>query len=154
MLNLNQLQTAVLNAQNRFKLIKEKHPSLKAYMVFSAVNGQADIESSPSQILKQLPEAVVDNSTKSTALSIMSQIERMESRDNGESQTAKLKKQFDEIIPQLGYNDNIRVEIRFKDLSYDLIWKLQNDELVDRDLTPQTKASIKIVMGTLAKLAV
>jgi hypothetical protein len=31
-----------------------------------------------------------------------------------------------------------------------LVWKLQADELVDRNLTPQTKASIRIVLGTLA----
>jgi hypothetical protein len=45
------------------------------------------------------------------------------------------------------------VEIRFNDLTYDLVWKLQKDDLVDRDLTPQTKASICIVLGTLAQFA-
>ena len=37
------------------------------------------------------------------------------------------------------------------DLKFDLVWKLQVDDLVDRDLTPQTKASICIVLGTLAQ---
>jgi len=36
-------------------------------------------------------------------------------------------------------------------LEYDLIWKLQTDELVDRELTPQTKASIRIVLGTVSQ---
>ena len=37
----------------------------------------------------------------------------------------------------------------FQSLDYELIWKLQIDELVDVCRTPQTKASIKIVLGTL-----
>ncbi|NLX23330.1 MAG: hypothetical protein GXY55_16890 [Phycisphaerae bacterium] len=36
-------------------------------------------------------------------------------------------------------------------MDYELIWKLQTDELVDRNLTPQTKASIRIVLGTVAR---
>jgi len=54
---------------------------------------------------------------------------------------------------QCKYDGNTQVEIRFNDLKYDLIWKLQADNLVDRNLTPQTKASIQIVLGTLAQFA-
>lgn len=36
---------------------------------------------------------------------------------------------------------------------YEPISKLQSDELVDRELIPQTRASIRIVLGTLANFA-
>lgn len=36
------------------------------------------------------------------------------------------------------------------DLDYALIAHLQADDLVDRELTPQTRASIRIVLGALA----
>lgn len=45
---------------------------------------------------------------------------------------------------------DIQVELRFHTLNYELIWKLQSDELVDRVLTPQTRASIRIVLGTIS----
>jgi hypothetical protein len=47
----------------------------------------------------------------------------------------------------------VRVELRFDHLDYALIARLQADELVDRELTPQTRASIRIVLGTLAAFA-
>jgi hypothetical protein len=46
----------------------------------------------------------------------------------------------------------VQVEIRFDSLNYELIHVLQTDELVDRQLTPQTRASIRIVLGTLSGL--
>ena len=51
------------------------------------------------------------------------------------------------------YDEKTQVEIRFNDLKFDLVWKLQVDDLIDRNLTPQTKASIQIVLGTLAQFA-
>ncbi len=38
-------------------------------------------------------------------------------------------------------------------VSYCLMCKLQVDQLVDRQLTPQTKASIRIVLGTVDHFA-
>jgi hypothetical protein len=60
---------------------------------------------------------------------------------------------LDELAPQLKYDEKCQVEIRFNRLNYALIWKLQADDLVDRKLTLQTKASIRIVLGTLAQFA-
>jgi hypothetical protein len=58
---------------------------------------------------------------------------------------------LDQLAPQLKYYGECQVEIRFNRLNYELIWKLQVDDLVCRNLTPQTKASIRIVLGTLAQ---
>jgi len=47
----------------------------------------------------------------------------------------------------------VHIEIRFKELKYDeVIWPLQQDPLVDRLRTPQTRASIRIVLGTIDEL--
>ena len=61
----------------------------------------------------------------------------------------ELKKQLDRLGTRLRFVGHSQVELRFHELNYELIWKLQIDELVDRRLTPQTKASIRIVLGTL-----
>lgn len=65
-------------------------------------------------------------------------------------QKEEWEKRFDEFAETLEFDGVTEVEIRFSNLDYDLIWKLQADELVDRKLTPQTKASIRIVIGTLS----
>ena len=63
-----------------------------------------------------------------------------------------LSEKLDQLLSQLKYDEKCQVELRFNDLNYDLVWKLQTDDLIDRNLTPQTKASIRIVLGTLTQL--
>lgn len=60
---------------------------------------------------------------------------------------------MDQLAPEFRYIEPCQVELRFHELKFDLIWKLQVDDCVDRDLTPQTRASIRIVLGTLASLS-
>ena len=62
-----------------------------------------------------------------------------------------LQDELQQLAATLQYDPECQIEIRFSDLKYDLVWELQADDLVDRNLTPQTKASIRIVLGTLAK---
>lgn len=61
----------------------------------------------------------------------------------------ELKEQLEQLGTRLRFVGHSQVELRFHELNYDLIWKLQTDDLVDRRLTPQTKTSIRIVLGTL-----
>ena len=152
MLDNNQLKVAVERAQERFSQIKGKYPELKAYLVFFLPLGQVDIEAPRKQILSDFPEMVVNNKAKNDGLSLISEIKKAEKQEKG-SETERLNKQFDLLVPQIRYDDNVRVEIRFKDLKFKYVWALQADELVDRDLTPQTKASIRIVLGTVGKFA-
>lgn len=53
----------------------------------------------------------------------------------------------------LKFDGSVQVELRFHDLDYDLIWKLQSDDLVDRELTLRTRASIRIVLGTVSRFS-
>jgi hypothetical protein len=111
------------------------------------------IDSSPAQILKDFPAMVVDDSTKTAALDLQSSLELLEWKDKNNPEIGKLKKQLDQIASRFKFDEKCQVEIRFHDLKYDLVWKLQVDDLVDRNLTPQTKASIRIVLGTLAQFS-
>jgi hypothetical protein len=162
MLNLDQLQIAVAGAKRRFDQIRNKYPDLKARLlngqpasalVLSLPGGQTGIDSSPVDILSKFPAMVVDDSTKASALNLLSRVKILEAQAATGPETERLKKQLDQLAPQLKYDEQCRVEIRFNDLKYDLVWKLQADDLIDRNLTPQTKASIRIVLGTLAQFA-
>jgi hypothetical protein len=162
MLNLDQLQVAVDAAKRRFDLICQKHPGLKArlmsgdsvsYLVLSLPGGQTGINSSPRQILREFPAMVFDDEAKASGLKLLSRLQILDWKGIKGPETEPVGKQLDELAPLLKYHEHCQVEIRFNDLTYDLVWKLQGDELVDRELTPQTKASIRIVLGTLDHFA-
>ena len=156
MLNLDQLQVVVAAAKRQFDLIQKKYPDLKArllngepasVLVMSLPGGQIGIDSSPMEILGKFPAMIVDDCTKTSTLNLLAH----QSVTTKGPETERLKKQLDQLAPQLKYDEKCQVEIRFNDLKYDLVWKLQVDDLIDRNLTPQTKASIRIALGTLAQ---
>ncbi len=149
MLNADQLQSAVAAAKQRFNLIRKKYPDLKAYLVLALPGGQTGIDSSPIQILSEFPAMVVDDSIKTGVLNLLPRLKQTESATGPD--TERLKKELEQLVSQLKYDERCQVELRFHDLNYELIWKLQTDDLTDRNLTPQTKASIRIVLGTLAQ---
>ena len=51
------------------------------------------------------------------------------------------------------FDENAQIEVRTQILRHSLIRKLKKDPLIDRELTIQSDASIRIVMGTLDTLA-
>ena len=151
MLNLDQLQAGVAAGKRQFDLIRKKYPDLKAYLVLSLPGGQAGIDSPPKQILSDFPAMIVDDDAKTSALDLLSRFEILERQAKTGPETERLMKQLDQLAARLKYDAQCQIEIRFNDLNYDLAWKLQTDDLVDRDQTPQRKASIRIVLGTLSR---
>jgi uncharacterized protein YkuJ len=160
MLSFEHLQIAVAAASQRFDLLQTKYPVLKAkllngqpvsYLVLSLPGGQTGINSSPAQILREFPAMVVDDDVKTSILNLMSRLKKLESDDAAGPETARVKEQLGQAVRQLKFHEECQVEIRFHDLKFDLVWKLQKDDLIDHDLTPQTTASIRIVLGTLAQ---
>ena len=149
MLNIEQLQMAVKTANQRFAAIRLKHLGMTAQLVFSSPAGQTSISSPPTQILDEFPAMIIDDASKTQALPLLD-------RSKAENLPATEKLRLNEELGKLGrrfhFDGECRVELRFQELNYDLIWKLQADELVDRNLTPQTKASIRIVLGRLDQL--
>lgn len=150
-LTSDQLQTAIASGKQRFDLIKKKYPPLKAYLVFSSPAGQAPIDSEPAKLLKLFPAMVVDDAAKTKGLELLSVIESLEW--HGKVDDAKeLGNKLSQLVRQFSYEGKTQIEIRFNELNYALNWKLQTDELVDRSLTPQGQASIRIVLGTILSL--
>ena len=179
MLNFDQLQVAVAVAKQQFGLLQKKYPDLTpteypdpkvnlfnchalvkpclprkvsiAYLVLSSPTGQVGIDSKQKDIIRKFPAMVVDSSAKTKAMALMSRIKKSEGQDKADSEVERLQTEFKQQVTQLEYDETCQVEMRFKDLNYELIWQLQVDDLVDRRLTPQGKASIRIVLGALSR---
>lgn len=150
-LNPSQLQNVVAAAKRHFSLIQKKYPELKANLIFSLLGEQTKIDSSPRDILEEFPSMVADNKAKSRMLSFLKE---PLPECKTEAQTKKQKEQWEKRVQELSegleFIGNAQINLRFINLDYALIWKLQSDDLVDQDLTPQTKASIRIVLGRIS----
>lgn len=141
----DQLKAAVDAAAAHFSLIRKKYPNLDAYVVFSIPGAQTGIRSSPREIAKELPAMIVDGSAKSEFKVFLKQ---PEPKDATEKQKKAIKEEYDRLSSELSYHSAAFIELRFGHLDYDLIDQLRTDDLVNRKLTPQTRASIRIVLGT------
>ena len=153
MLNIIHLHFAVAAAKRRFDLIQKKFPDLKASLVLALAGGQTGIDSSPAQILGDLPAMIVDGKIKTALLSLLSRLKKLESESAPPDKTARGRKLLDTFASLSNYDEKCLVEIRFNEINADLLRKLQADDLVDRKLTPQTKDSRQIVLGTIAHFA-
>ncbi len=149
-LNEDQFKSAVKAARARFSLIRKKHPGLKAHLVISLAGGQTGIGSAAREILKDFPALIVEDDAKAR---IKSFLKTPVSKDASDAEKKQFEQQSGELASELKYDGKCQVEIRFDALNYELVWQLQADELVDPALTPQTRASIRIVLGTLAGFA-
>ncbi len=145
-LNHEKFQVAVAGAIRHFSLIREKYPDLKASLVLSWLGEQTKIDSSTKEILSEFPALVVDDNAKARMLSFL---KKTIPEKPSEAQKKQWRERLQELAEDLKFDGNVQVDLLFHNLNYELIWKLQADDLVDRDLTPQTKASIRIVLGTI-----
>jgi len=146
-LNHDQFQVAVAAANRQFLLIRKKYPTLKAYLDLSLLGEQTRINSSVKEILSNYPTLIIDDSAKADLLEFL---KIPEPKKATPAEKKRLQERFQELAIELKYDAKCQVDMGFIDLNYDLVWQLQADDLVDRNLTPQTKASIRIVLGTIA----
>jgi len=146
-LDHDQFQAAAKAARDRFAMLKAKHPALKGYLVLSIPGKQTGIGSSAKEILGDLPALIVDDAAKAA---FQQHLMSPPPKDAGEKVKKEWDERFEELVAELKYNGGVRVELRFDNIDYALIAHLQADELVDRGLTPQTAASIRIVLGPLS----
>ena len=160
MLNLEQLQGAVAAAKQQLSLILKKYPNLIPkkvhipqipYLVIALPGEQIWIDCSPRDILNKIPAMVIDSSAKTKGLALLTRIKILERQAKADADVKQLMNEFEQLVAQLQYDGKYQVEIRFKYLAYEQIWELQVDDLIDRNLTPQGKANIRIVLGTLAR---
>jgi hypothetical protein len=149
-LDYDRFQAAVKAARDRFAMLKAKHPTLKSYLVLAIPGKQTGNGSGAREILDDLPVLIVDDAAKAA---FRQHLKSPPPKDAGEKAKKEWDDRCEELVADLNYNGGVRVELRFDHLDYALIARLQYDELVDRELTPQTRASIRIVLGTLAAFA-
>jgi hypothetical protein len=155
-MNATQLQSAVEKSNELFAKLKEKYHSLKGNMVFSSPYGQCELTTNLAEILNFSPKMIVDCSQKEKGLHLLQKINVIESENKKNSgkpkSSEKFRLQLSDIANNMEIKDDTFVEIRFKGTDLDTIFKIQQDELISQEYTPQTKASIRIVLGTLKDL--
>ena len=148
-LDLSQFQEALAAANQQFARIRKKYPSLRAYLVLSLRGGQTKLDNELVDSIREFPSLLLDNPAKTKALEL---IKKLKPKESTKPKQIQLKAELKDLAKDLEFDGSVQVELRFHDLDYNLIWKLQSDDLVDRDLTPQTRASINIVLGTISQI--
>ncbi len=146
-LDLTQFQKALTVANRHFTRLRKKYPHLRAYLVLSVLGEQTKIDSSLEQMIGEFPDVLAVGTSKIRMLDFL---KTPQPEKPTQAQKQQRHDQFEKLAEALEFEGKTQIEIRFHHLDYDLIWKLQSDDLVDRKLTPQTKASINIVLGTLS----
>ena len=147
-LNLSQFKEALAAANRHFAEIRKKYSTLRAYLVLSLRGGQTKLDNELPDSIREFPSLLLDNPAKTKTLEL---IKKLKPKESTKPEQIQLKAELKDLAKDLEFDGRVQVELRFHDLDYDLIWKLQSDDLVDRELTPQTRASIQIVLGTISK---
>lgn len=156
------LITATGKANNIFKSIMDNYPALKGYLVLSSRHGQCELTGYPLKILKELPTMISESEFKDKGIELFETIQGLEaelkssSRENTKAtiqkNIEKASHLLDASLEKIAFNGDTFIEIRFSRPILDLIFKMQKDPLVSQIHTPQTQASIRIVLGTLIEL--
>ena len=135
-LSVTQLMAAIERMEPSLKELKREYPTLKLYAVITHSGAYATVPDSLSSILPNIPEAFVDHEPKRIARALIK----------------KKKPLPQELVDALKIKPDCCLEIRFHHLDYPQIWRMQTDPRIDLTRTPQSKASIRIVLGVLHQL--
>ncbi len=160
---IHELRAAVVTARQIEEAIKQKYSSYKGWLVLSTPRGQLDAGASVEEILKAFPAMILDDTHKTECFEIRATIERLEAEADAareptrqvatKARLEEFRKQLNDTTQELQFDPAVQVEIRFSELKFEeVVWPLQQDPLVDRLRTPQTRASIRIVIGTIGEL--
>lgn len=147
------LESAVAASKNIFLKLQTEYPDMKAYLMLAHRGQQAELTSDPIRILEDGETMIVADDFKQDALRLLSQLRRMEAEGANERSIQPVLRALTAGGKKLRIMPEVQVEIRFHVLRYALVWALQKHPLIDRELTPQTQASIRIVLGTLGGLS-
>ena len=153
----DQLCIAVDHANKLFKKIMPRYDKLKGYLVFSSTTGQCNITTDPIEILRQFPEMVEDSDNKKFGLKLIEQISLLEKDKKDVSQSTrdkieKLSRDLNKFKDSVVVRKETFIEIRFSQHTLEQIFEMQKDPLVSQIYTPQSRASIRIVLGTLDEI--
>ena len=153
MIGCDELASAVDAAIETFKKLRAEYPKLKGYLVLAHSVQQVGLTSAPLDILTNCDEMVVASTAKREALRLLAEKKQLGSGSASGSAAQRISKELETHLKALQFVPEVQVEVRFDDLRFDVVWALQAHPLIDRELTPQTKSSIRIVLGNLGKLS-
>ena len=159
------LISAIEKANNLVKKISCKYADMagmKGYLVLSSIYGQCRLTDDPLTILMNFQTMIFESEYKGKGIEMLRTMQDIESKSRYASR-GKMKKEFREKIKKttLNLNANLNkiefkedtfIEIRFELPILNVIFKLKKDPLVSQVHTPQSQASIRIVLGTLEEL--
>ncbi len=149
-------------ANNIFKSIMDNYSGLKGYLVLSSSHGQCELTCIPLQILKEFPTMISDSEFKDKGIELLETFQNLATELKNASMgnmKAEIEKNIKKasnllspILEKFEFEEDTFIEIRFGKPILDLIFKMQKDPLGTQVHTPQTQASIRIVLGTLREL--
>jgi hypothetical protein len=153
-------------AKGIFKAILDSDPRLKAlkgHLVLSSPHGQCELTGDPFKILKEFPAMVSGSQSKTKATELLETIKRLEeeskNQNKGDVDAAVQTKIADTLrllnvhLQEIEFEGDTFVEMRFDKPQLDLIFEMKSNPLVSQAHTPQTQASVRVVLGTLTELA-
>ena len=113
-------------------------------------------------ILEEFPEMVHDSIHKKRACELIQNIRDLRKEiDRTFVPKSKIDlnkkmdndvKSLEQVAENLEVMEDTFVEIRFKSLDYNIIDELRKDPIISLKHTPQTRSSIRIVIGTIDEL--
>lgn len=124
--------------------IRRKYPTLKPRAVLCVAPDQCELDACSETIFKACPALLLENPAKHELRSMP----ELPKDPPPEARFAR-EKRVNELSGKLLYRAECLVELRFGHLDYPKIRELQTDELVDRERTPVSPASIRVVLGDL-----
>ena len=156
------LISAIEKAKNLFNKISSEYAAMEGYLVLSSMYGQCKLTDDPLEILINFPAMISESEYKDKVSKLRETVQDLETQLKYAS-PGKMKKEIQEKIKKASLNLNANlnkiefkgdtfIEIRFEKPILDLIFELKRDPLVSQVHTPQSQASIRIVLGTLEEL--
>lgn len=155
-------------AKSAFKTMMDNDPALqelKGYLVLSSPYGQLQITDDPLKtlrILKEFPAMTSESEFKDKGIDLIETIQGLEgelknaARGNTKTEIQQKIENASNLLnanlQKIDFKEDTFIEIRFQKPILDLIFKMQKNPFVSQLHTPQTQASIRIVLGTLIEL--
>ena len=153
MIGCKGLEAAVAASKIILSQLQSEHPNLNAFLVLVHRGQQTQLTAVPSRILKDCDHMIVSDDNKREVLRLQSEMERLEAASTNHKSVQQLSRALAERERELRIIPEVQIEIRFHVLRYALVWALQESQWIDRKLTTKTKASIRIVLGTIDHLS-
>lgn len=149
-ITLPHFNKSIAAAIRHLTLLQGKYPEMQAYLVISTHGKQVGAGDSLKQMLTEHPQLLATGNAKTQMLRLLKESRR---KKITAAEKRRQSTRFQDLTEELEFDPAQQFELRFHHLDYALIQKLQSDPLTDQTLTPKSKASIRIVLGTVGGFA-